>query len=353
MSDNLHHARCTNGGMTMMNPDDASAKSDTNSGAFTEEVKSFTANRSSNSPSPMEESSAAQKLPTHKATGPRTNIGKQRASRNATKHRLFTKYIVLPGESRTEYERLLAGLKEDLRPVGVLEDLIVEKIATIVWRYRRLLQADAAEIQKNKQFVEWDQQNPQTIEPVEIQRTFSVVPAVSRGLILNIYDPKTLSHCLSSLAELHQQIEANGLDRVSDTVVLERIYGDREGIRAREDLYDLYLLWLASAEIPDEERMRVGYASRDQCREKIIRGIRAEIRRLRQFQTKKGSVETARTQLEILSRSVPDGPGLDRLLRCEASLERAFERALSQLERLQRMRLGQPVPPRIELDVKH
>jgi len=45
----------------------------------------------------------------------------------------------------------------------------------------------------------------------------------------------------------------------------------------------------------------------------------------------------------VLRRSIPDSHRLERLLRYEASLERAFDRTLSQLERLQRMRLGQPV----------
>jgi len=48
---------------------------------------------------------------------------------------------------------------------------------------------------------------------------------------------------------------------------------------------------------------------------------------------------------------VPDAPRLDCLLRYEASLERAIDRTLTQLERLQRMRLGQPVSSPIKLDV--
>jgi hypothetical protein len=35
----------------------------------------------------------------------------------------------------------------------------------------------------------------------------------------------------------------------------------------------------------------------------------------------------------------------------QASIERAFDRTLAQLERLQRMRLGQQVLPAIKLDV--
>ncbi len=46
---------------------------------------------------------------------------------------------------------------------------------------------------------------------------------------------------------------------------------------------------------------------------------------------------------------VPDARVLDRLLRYEASLDRSFERTLSQLERLQRMRLGQPILPKLDL----
>ncbi len=56
-----------------------------------------------------------------------------------------------------------------------------------------------------------------------------------------------------------------------------------------------------------------------------------------------------REKLEELCRSVPDPPELDRLLRYEASLERSFDRTLSQLEHLQRIRLGQPVLPKLEV----
>ena len=55
------------------------------------------------------------------------------------------------------------------------------------------------------------------------------------------------------------------------------------------------------------------------------------------------------TPPEVLCHNVPDTPTLDRLLRYEASLDRSFDRALTQLERLQRMRLGQSVLPKLEV----
>ena len=96
-------------------------------------------------------------LPDSKALGPRTQRGKQKSSRNATKHGVFSKVITLESESKAEYEELLAGLRETLQPKGALEELLVEKLATTVWRLRRLLLAESAEIRKNTEFVESDQ----------------------------------------------------------------------------------------------------------------------------------------------------------------------------------------------------
>jgi hypothetical protein len=60
-------------------------------------------------------------------------------------------------------------------------------------------------------------------------------------------------------------------------------------------------------------------------------------------------IERQRMEIEALRLVVPESPALDRLLRYAASLDRSFDRTLSQLERLQRMRLGQPVLPKLEV----
>ena len=56
-----------------------------------------------------------------------------------------------------------------------------------------------------------------------------------------------------------------------------------------------------------------------------------------------------RRELRTTAALVPGQEVADRLQRYEGSLERAFDRTLSQLERLQRLRLGQPVPPSIKV----
>jgi hypothetical protein len=293
--------------------------------------------------------SGSTELADGKATGPRTKQGKQTSSRNATKHGVFSTVIVLKGESRAEYEAVLAGLRETLQPEGTLEELLVEKLATLVWRQRRLLMAEGAEIQKNMEFVETDRQDREREEAERIAR--SLEPFNNHGLIQKIQYPDVLERCLELLAELRKRFEGDGFNLEYDKAILEKIYGDHEENRLRDDLYDSYETWMDTSQTSEEERVREGYASPEQCRKNMLQEIDEEIRRLKRYGKAHASVETVRAQLETLRHSIPDAPGLDRLLRYEASLERAFDRTLTQLERLQRMRRGQSVPPPIKVDI--
>lgn len=73
--------------------------------------------------------------------------------------------------------------------------------------------------------------------------------------------------------------------------------------------------------------------------------LNIEMERLDRYENERTSIESNRMKLESLRRSIPDSPRIDQLLRYSVSLERTFDRTLSYLERAQRMRRGQPVPP--------
>ena len=82
----------------------------------------------------------------HTSKGPRTAKGKAVASRNALKHGIFSSVLLLTSESRERYNFLLSGLWEHFKPIGTLEEVLVEKIAVTFWRYRRLISTETAEI---------------------------------------------------------------------------------------------------------------------------------------------------------------------------------------------------------------
>ncbi|HEV1996290.1 MAG TPA: hypothetical protein VGR03_18290 [Candidatus Acidoferrum sp.] len=125
-------------------------------------------------------------------------------------------------------------------------------------------------------------------------------------------------------------------------------FADKER-HSRGNLYDPYREWVRTSKSSGAEQRHGGHGSPEQCRLNVLYEIDQESRRLRCYQQVRASIETTRTQPEVLRDNIPDAPTLDRLLRYEASLERSFDRTLSQLERRQRMRLGQTVLPEIRL----
>src|SRR5262249_34483331 len=72
-------------------------------------------------------------------------VGNYRATRlNALKHGVLSRYTVLPWEDEAEYEALLTALVAEHAPSGVTEEHLVEELAGIIWRKRRLRMAEAA-----------------------------------------------------------------------------------------------------------------------------------------------------------------------------------------------------------------
>ena len=88
-----------------------------------------------------------------KSTGPVTDEGKVIVSKNAVKHGIFAKDLIISAgdgkEDEGEYKELLNGLINSLNPVGRMECLLVEKIAVDFWRLRRVLRYETGSIRKH------------------------------------------------------------------------------------------------------------------------------------------------------------------------------------------------------------
>ena len=63
---------------------------------------------------------------------------------NALRHGLLSRYTVLPWESTDEYRAVVEALVTEHAPQGPTEEHLVEEIAGILWRKRRLRLAEAA-----------------------------------------------------------------------------------------------------------------------------------------------------------------------------------------------------------------
>ncbi|MFH1372760.1 MAG: hypothetical protein ABII79_03070 [bacterium] len=104
-------------------------------------------------PEISEKQLAANRRNARRSTGPRTPEGKERVKWNALKHGLLAESVVVPNrhglEKRNQFESLLAQLHDELNPVGMLEEMQVEKIAVAYWRLRRALRTEVGEISDN------------------------------------------------------------------------------------------------------------------------------------------------------------------------------------------------------------
>lgn len=73
-----------------------------------------------------------------KSTGPKTPTGKSIAARNAMKHGLLSREVLLWEEDSSAFRALAVSLWDCLQPMGALEHLLVDRIVAATWRLRRV-----------------------------------------------------------------------------------------------------------------------------------------------------------------------------------------------------------------------
>ena len=72
-----------------------------------------------------------------KSTGPKTAEGKLISSKNATNHGLLSSHVVIKDENAREFEDFRNLMTDSFQPVGILEQLLTNRIAASFWRLNR------------------------------------------------------------------------------------------------------------------------------------------------------------------------------------------------------------------------
>ncbi len=101
-----------------------------------------------------------------KSSGPTTDEGKQAVAQNACNDGLMAdKHPVLSWENRTEFDALHREIRLRMAPVGEEEDRVVETIAGIKWRMKRVEHCEAALCRQY-----WDDQKTLNMELDRLSR---------------------------------------------------------------------------------------------------------------------------------------------------------------------------------------
>jgi hypothetical protein len=78
----------------------------------------------------------------HHSTGPKTKEGKQRSSMNALKHGLTSNSATIPSDNLDDYERHVQSYFDTLQPNGPVEADLVQSLAEIAWRMKRVIRLE-------------------------------------------------------------------------------------------------------------------------------------------------------------------------------------------------------------------
>lgn len=77
-----------------------------------------------------------------RSSGPRSEAGKAIVSQNAISHGLLARHVVIEGESQTKFDLFHEEMVAELKPVGMLECSLLDKIASSIWRQHRAVRIE-------------------------------------------------------------------------------------------------------------------------------------------------------------------------------------------------------------------
>ena len=98
-----------------------------------------------------EKQQEANRANAKRSTGPKTVAGKALSRMNAHKHGLTAETIVIGDEDPRAFDMLRAELEEEYNPRPGIESELVERLAVLMWRMRRIPIFEAALIEVRRE----------------------------------------------------------------------------------------------------------------------------------------------------------------------------------------------------------
>jgi len=237
---------------------------------------------------------------------------------NAMKHGILSRLVVLAHEDHAEFADLLAALMDEHRPAGMTERHLIEELASIIWRKRRVLLAEGAKINEGlKSAVN----SPKMV--------MSSAAPFQRGLSGENTDLRDLLDATpDEVAKTQQEAELD-LAATRKAATILRIGGENAYERARRTLIPSSRDWWQN-NVEDEE-----YPATAEGLEQFIRET-LEPMCIRM-------AHEARFTPAIKAQTLGEGlqaHRLEKLNRYETHLDRKFERTLAMLLKLKELRIG-------------
>jgi len=331
----------------------------------TPETQSPITNDADTSPAPRRASAkqiAANRKNAVRSTGPTTPEGKEASRLNALKQGLRTKEVIIPGrENPAEFKTLLGELCEDWEPQGHTEIHMVGEIAMAEWRLRRVRRAELGELRKQMAMPTESESETEA----KIQQVFQHFPEGLEYVL--VQSTIGIGYLRNPLEEALAELESEG--EVSEVRIdeIEHVFGtetDSPGTKLRswfveemperkedeegneEEDSDRHPTPAADNNEPDKKAAARKRAAARKLLKMTLNDLDRRSRKLRRQE--RPDLEIAWQRLSILQ-----GSELERIQRYETAIKRDLYRAIEQVERLQRRRRGEPLPPTVNVKVSN
>lgn len=242
---------------------------------------------------------------------------------NALRHGVLSRYTVLPWEETSDYEALLSALASEHNPRGPTEEHLVEELAGVVWRKRRLRLAEAASHHRG------------------LKNTLGPHDGTAKAALVHIdvTDPERVVDAIrtteADAAEEHADLVVDETQTREAVNVLE---GGSDAAyetalaQLREDTQQWWKDYLARK--PDELGEGEHPATAD--RDGLMRFLLEEV--LPWFDTRRQDLRNRPLIREQAYGEALNPDKLERLGRYEVHLDRKFERTLAMLLKLKDLR---------------
>ena len=109
--------------------------------------------------------------------------------------------------------------------------------------------------------------------------------------------------------------------------------------------------FLVFSKVAEGYRAESDESGLDALKKAAVDAFNREIKRLEVWAEIQECLGGKRREYATVAALVPAQGTVEKLVRYEAHLSREFDRTLNQLERCQRMRMGQPVMPAIKVEL--
>jgi hypothetical protein len=257
---------------------------------------------------------------------PAETVGTEITRFNALRHGVLSRYTVLPWESGDEYQTLVAALVAEHAPQGPTEEHLVEELAGILWRKRRLRLAEAAAHRRG------------------LENTFSSHRETAKAALAHLETPDESLDVGEAVRSTKADTE-DDIREMQDDEAMTRRALDLLGSR-RNDRYEAALATLREdtqgwwsdmlAREPDELEENEEPFTAD------VEGLRRflEAKVFPWFENRKKELDYRPLIREQAFGESLDPDKLERLGRYEVHLDRKLERMLAMLLRLKDLRQG-------------